>query len=277
MTVAIDKYNSGKIYKILNRITDDIYIGSTYQTLSQRMTKHRSKVKDPNLYKNSFYKLASQLGIDNFYIELIENYPCSNKEELRAREGHWIRQLGTLNDKIAGRTPKQFYEENKEDILKHQQEQYELHKEEIQQKQRIYRDSHKEIIAEQKKEYYEANKDKINDYKKQWYEQNKETVLERVKKHVEEHREQKLQYYKQRYQNNKDVMKQQQKEYHDKNKETIAEKKKQYYEANKEKFKERNNEKISCPCGGCYTKANKNKHLATKQHQALEESLQQPI
>ena len=66
MTVVIDKYNSGKIYKILNNITDDIYIGSTYQTLSQRMTKHRSKVQDSNQYKNSFYKLASHLGIDHF-------------------------------------------------------------------------------------------------------------------------------------------------------------------------------------------------------------------
>ena len=43
-------------------------------------------------------------GFDNFYIELIENYPCECKEEMAAREGYWIRQIGTLNATVAGRT-----------------------------------------------------------------------------------------------------------------------------------------------------------------------------
>ena len=32
-----------------------------------------------------------ELGVENFYIELIENFPCDTVEELRAREGHYIR------------------------------------------------------------------------------------------------------------------------------------------------------------------------------------------
>lgn len=36
-------YSKGKIYKIINNITDDIYIGSTVNSLSQRLSLHRQK------------------------------------------------------------------------------------------------------------------------------------------------------------------------------------------------------------------------------------------
>ena len=48
-----------------------------------------------------------ELDKNSFYIELLENYPCTTKEELRAREGHYIREMGTLNKYIAGRTPEE--------------------------------------------------------------------------------------------------------------------------------------------------------------------------
>eukprot|EP00972_Heterocapsa_arctica_P110895 16331017-Heterocapsa_arctica.AAC.1 len=58
-----------------------------------------------------------EVDSDEYYIELIENYPCSSLEELRAREGFWIREIGTLNKLVAGRTAKEFgreyYQQNK--------------------------------------------------------------------------------------------------------------------------------------------------------------------
>ena len=45
-----------------------------------------------------------ELDVENFYIELIENYPCNDIYELRAREGYYIREIGTLSTKVAGRT-----------------------------------------------------------------------------------------------------------------------------------------------------------------------------
>ena len=76
-------YSKGKIYKILNNIDDEIYIGSTSETLSRRMTRHRS-LANTNPY-NKLYKHMIYIGIDKFYIELVENYPCNNKDELRAK------------------------------------------------------------------------------------------------------------------------------------------------------------------------------------------------
>ena len=43
-----------------------------------------------------------ELGAEHVYIELIEYDSCNDVYELRAREGHFIRQLGTLNKQIAG-------------------------------------------------------------------------------------------------------------------------------------------------------------------------------
>ena len=34
-------YSKGKIYNILNTIDDNMYVGSTVETLGQKMAKHR--------------------------------------------------------------------------------------------------------------------------------------------------------------------------------------------------------------------------------------------
>ena len=63
------------------------------------------------------------IGNDKFSIELHETYPCASKEELHARENHWIRQLGTLNMAIPGRTDKEYREDNAE-LLKEKHKEY---------------------------------------------------------------------------------------------------------------------------------------------------------
>ena len=55
-----------------------------------------------------------ELGVKDFYIELIEFYSCNDSYELRAREGYYIREIGTLNKQIAGRNINQYKEDNKE-------------------------------------------------------------------------------------------------------------------------------------------------------------------
>ena len=57
-----------------------------------------------------------ELGVENFYIELIQECPCENKEQLRQQEGHHIRDISTLNHLIAGRTNKEWKSENKEHV-----------------------------------------------------------------------------------------------------------------------------------------------------------------
>ena len=109
-------YKNGKIYCVRNNITDDIYVGSTTQPLSKRMAKHRQDSRREIKMHRPFYLIVNELGIENFYIELIEECPCESLEQLRKLEGHYIRKMGTLNQQIAGRTCKEWLEQNKEKV-----------------------------------------------------------------------------------------------------------------------------------------------------------------
>ena len=107
-------YKNGKIYCIRNNIDDDLYVGSTTQPLSKRMAYHRKDAKKEINMHYMLYSKFNEIGIENFYIELIEDCPCETLEQLRKREGHYIREMGTLNGLIAGRTDKEYRDDNKE-------------------------------------------------------------------------------------------------------------------------------------------------------------------
>lgn len=141
----MNKYHGGKIYALRSPSTDKIYIGSTTQPLYKRKAGHKKKKE------NEISKL------DDFYIELIENFKCENREELNKREGELIRQNEKcINKRIAGRTIKQWSEDNKEKIKKYKEE----NKEKIKENTKQWRKDNKEKIKETQKKYYEANKKK---------------------------------------------------------------------------------------------------------------------
>ena len=108
-------YQKGKIYTIRNYTDNDmIYVGSTTETLSQRLAKHRSACKLGGKY--SLYYHIVDNDWTNWYIELYENYPCNDKSELHKREGEIIRLIGNINKNIAGRTKKEYHKENADSI-----------------------------------------------------------------------------------------------------------------------------------------------------------------
>ena len=111
-------YGKGKIYTIRCR-TDDtlIYVGSTVQPLSKRLGNHKADSKREKCKNYLIYKTING-DWNNWHIELHSLYPCNSKEELERKEGEIIRLIGNLNSKIAGRTPKEYREDNKEKVLK---------------------------------------------------------------------------------------------------------------------------------------------------------------
>ena len=119
-----------------------------------------------------------ELGTDNFYIELIENFPCSTREELRAREGTWIREIATLNKLVAGRDSKGYYDDNV-DMLKQKSKDYRAeHKEYYKKYNDAYKAEHKEELKAKCKVYIEKNRDKIKEYKKQYCIANKQHIID---------------------------------------------------------------------------------------------------
>ena len=178
-------YSKGKIYCIRSHKTDLIYVGSTCQPLSKRLNMHKTSYKNylkTGISKEYSYKMY-ELD-DKPYIELIKNYPCSCLDELRQEEGQHIRLMDCVNKYVAGRTPKEYYEDNKEKIKKYYQD-------------------NKDQIKEYQKEYYEDNKDQIKEYFKQYRQANKE----RDKKYYEDNKDKIKEYFKQYRQANKDKIK----------------------------------------------------------------------
>ena len=131
-----NKYQNGKIYSIRNHLDNDIYIGSTTISLSNRMVKHRCYAKT---CKSNIYIKMREMEIDNFYIELVEEYPCDNIEQLRKKEGEYIRQMGTLNTRIEQRTQHEYYL----DTIDKRKAYNDLNREEIKKEERISRNKYR--------------------------------------------------------------------------------------------------------------------------------------
>lgn len=137
-------YSKSKIYAIRSYQTDQIYVGSTIQELSSRMSGHRRAYRrflnGKGLYITSF----ELVKFNDAYIELIENYSCSCKNELEKKEGEIIRKTeNCVNKIIVGRTQSEYIQDNLEKFTKYQIE---------------YRKNNKDILSEKKKEYYQKRK-----------------------------------------------------------------------------------------------------------------------
>ncbi len=83
---------NAKIYKLTDLTTDDVYYGSTIQTLQQRLNGHRSSAR-------CGHKLGSHSIITNgdYRIDLVENYPCNTMKELHQREQYYISKNPCVN------------------------------------------------------------------------------------------------------------------------------------------------------------------------------------
>lgn len=169
-------YANAKIYTIRCRSDDTlIYIGSTTQTLSQRMTQHRS---DYNRSKcNSLYNYIVNGDWVDWHIELYEYYPCNSKEELLKKEGDIIRQIGTINKQIAGRTGKEYRDDNAEYFKEKSKKYYVNNIDKI----KKYREDNADKIKEKVKKYRENNAEKIIEKNKKWREDNAEYIKEKAK------------------------------------------------------------------------------------------------
>ena len=159
-------YNNGKIYKIVNSIDDMIYIGSTTCRLCSRMNVHRVFAK--NNHNANLYRYMRELGITNFTIVLIENYPCSSKEHLLRRERH----VFDLHDKqilLNSNRPIVSSIEKKQQIRNWQMDNKEYHANQM----RNWRIYNKEYHTNQMKLWFLNNKTYHNECCRKYYYFNK--------------------------------------------------------------------------------------------------------
>lgn len=170
-------YTNGIIYRIKNIYTDECYVGSSAETIDERFSKHKYCYKTHELNHKwvSSYYLFLKYGVENCYIELIKKFPCSSKKELEREEGFLtLQEPNRVNIKIAGRTRKEYYEDNTE-IIKEK-------------KQKYYEDNADKVKASSKK-WSEDNADKVKSYKKNWSNVNADKVEASRQKYCENNAE----------------------------------------------------------------------------------------
>lgn len=157
-------FSNVKIYKLVNGLTDDLYVGATTVPLSRRLSKHKYAAKQfPN---RCVYKKLNGIGWNFVSIVLIEEYKtCTSMEQMAEREAYWYKRLGaTLNHNVPNRSTadsKKAYRDahkaeskayriaHKDKMLSYQKKYRESHRAEGQ----AYRDSHKEQKTAHNKSY----------------------------------------------------------------------------------------------------------------------------
>jgi len=142
-----NNYKNGKIYKITSDQTDQIYIGSSVQTLKRRFADHKSSYKNYN--GNKYMTSFEILKYENCQIELLEEFPCNNRTELHRKEGEWQKKLNCVNKYISGRTDAEYCQDNKKNKNKYN------------------------------KKYYQENQEKIKKNNTKYYQENQEDVKQR--------------------------------------------------------------------------------------------------
>jgi hypothetical protein len=189
-------YQNGKIYKLISPSKNLVYYGSTIQTLSQRLATHRRN--------NNKCMSKLVLECEDYKIELVEEYPCNNKQQLEKKEGEYIKNNECVNKCVAGRGNKEYYIDNADKL------------------------------KEQGKQYYNDNVDKVKEKHKEYYNDNVVKISERTKKNRENNPEKFKERSKKYYNNNVDKVKEKHKEYYNDNANEIKEKRRQRYLKQKE-------------------------------------------
>jgi hypothetical protein len=144
----------GYIYSIRSHQTKDIYIGSTEQSLCKRMRNHRAAYKMWINGNKAYCKSYEIQKYGDSYIELIIEVEVQSRPDLKRIEGEHQRATKCVNNTIAGRTRKEYYQANADNINEYKKEYYE---------------SNKKMFNDKAKEYYKENKENIKGQKKEKY------------------------------------------------------------------------------------------------------------
>lgn len=154
----ITDFSKSKIYKIVSKDTNKIYIGCTsYQELRKRLKSHLVMYKRYTKKKSQNYCTVFEiLKYNNARIILIENCKCKNKKELMKREGYHIIKNKDIcvNKIVTGRTRKET-------------EQAYVEKCKLNGKSEIYKARAREYVKSDKhKKYLESIIDKTREYQR---------------------------------------------------------------------------------------------------------------
>jgi hypothetical protein len=281
-------YKKGKVYRLVCNNTGNQYIGSTTQSLSQRLGGHKTDYK--RFIDGKMTRQISSFSIlceNNFEMILIEEYSCENKNQLERRERYFIETMECVNKVKPSRTREEkkeykqkyqqehkeevqkyrekYQQEHKEEVQKYHQKYYQENKEELQKNQQKYRQEHKEELQkyqQERKEELQKYRQEHKEERKEYWQKYRQEHKEELQKYRQEHKEERKEYDQKYQQEHKEKIKEQTQKYWQEHKEKIKEHRQKYYQEHKEKV----NALTKCECGGQYQHSHKSNHFKTLKH-----------
>jgi len=150
-----------KIYKIVNDENNEIYIGSTKQSLAKRFAEHKANYKCHNKgvksERTSSFDLFDKYGLDNCSIVLIEQYDVTSREQqLKYERKHYDELKKHIVNKVKPHRSQKEYIKYSNEASKKQ------------------RETNKDAIKEYKQKYYVQNKEALNEEKRERYQDDEE-------------------------------------------------------------------------------------------------------
>jgi hypothetical protein len=154
----------GMVYRLFSLIDDKDYVGSTWDTATQRLSNHITHYKQLIREEKSISKSLehfTDIGWNNVKIDVLEEREFDTIDDRLFCERDWIELLNpSLNTMKRPRITeeerkewsKQYY--NRPEIKQHRQEYMKAYNAE-------YREKNLEAIREAKKDYREKNQEKI--------------------------------------------------------------------------------------------------------------------
>lgn len=164
----MSKYQRGKIYKLCSKQTDEIYIGSTTQSLNERLKGHKWHFSYWKRGKGGSVSSFKILKHNDVYIELIEKYPCENKFLLLQKEAEYIQKLDCVNKNIAGNYLYQnCIDDKKTQIAKYNKSYYSRNKKHMIDNINKNRLKNREKSLQRMKDYNEKHKERLSAWRKE--------------------------------------------------------------------------------------------------------------
>ena len=189
----MNNYSEGKIYKIINtEQPGKVYFGATTHSLHMRLQRHKQR--------NS--TCSAKTLFPGGTIELVEEYPCTSKQELEKRERFYIENNECINVVIPGRTCAEYRIANKHKIKEIKRLYYINNQQHLLNVQKTYYENNKAVIKERKKNYYNDNKEHFKEY----YQQNKEAISIKYKNKRRLLLEQKVKDICEKYENKRKLL-----------------------------------------------------------------------
>lgn len=263
-------YTNGKIFQLKHTENGVLFIGSTTTSIDKCFISHkknsqRKKLLPTALYAPMYKWIEENGGWNKIYCELIEDYPCQNNKDLRARVHYWINEVKPLSieihkDKAVVKNKYQngkiykfvkdgdvIYVGSTKNALKQRLSTHKYMSKKENPQKKVYKYINENggwdnIKMELIEEYPCDSKQELEKRERYWIEELKPItniiIPLRTKKEWKQlpYAKEKEKEYRIR---NQDKLKVKAKKYREENKEAVSEGKKSWYQQNKEKVKER--------------------------------------